>query len=171
MKIETLLWLLPIVFMFHDFEEIIMMKAWLDKNADKVASQFPFISKLLFKQKNLSTAAFALEVAEEFIIISIITFFAVEWDLYSLWTGLLLVFFIHLILHVVQFIVYRKYVPVIITSILSIPYCIYAIISISGYVNWTTVLFLSPILLVAVILNLRFCFWLGEKFQKILEPH
>lgn len=171
MKIETLLWLLPIVFMFHDFEEIIMMKAWLDKNADKVASRFPFISKLLFKHKNLSTAAFALEVAEEFIIISTITFLAVEWESYTLWAGLLLVFFIHLLMHVGQFVAYRKYVPVLVTSILSIPYCIFAIISISGYVNWTTVLFLSPILLVAVILNLRFCFWLGEKYQKILEPH
>jgi hypothetical protein len=32
MKIETLMWLLPIIFMFHDFEEIIMMKIWLKKN-------------------------------------------------------------------------------------------------------------------------------------------
>lgn len=171
MKTETLLWLLPIIFMFHDFEEIIMMKAWLGKNADEAASRFPFLSKLLSKQKKLSTAAFALEVAEEFILISIITFFAVEQELHALWTGLLLVFFLHLIMHVGQFVVYRKYVPVIITSILSIPYCIYALAFISGYVNWASVLFLSLILLVAAILNLRFCFWLGGKFQKIMDEH
>ena len=33
MKIETILYLLPLVFMLHDFEEIVMMKSWLARNA------------------------------------------------------------------------------------------------------------------------------------------
>jgi len=33
-KYNTIIWLLPIVFMIHDFEEIIFFKPWIIKNKD-----------------------------------------------------------------------------------------------------------------------------------------
>ncbi len=36
MAIHTLIWLFPIAFMFHDFEEIILGEPWLRKNAGEI---------------------------------------------------------------------------------------------------------------------------------------
>ena len=43
------LYLLPIVFMIHEFEEIIMLPTWLDKNKAMLYMRFPFM-----KDKGLS---------------------------------------------------------------------------------------------------------------------
>ena len=40
-KIETLMWSLPIVFMFHDFEKIIMFKPWINENRASLTKLFP----------------------------------------------------------------------------------------------------------------------------------
>jgi hypothetical protein len=40
-KLETLMWLLPIVFMFHDFEEIIMFKPWMNANYAALEKRLP----------------------------------------------------------------------------------------------------------------------------------
>jgi hypothetical protein len=40
-KIETLMWSLPIVFMFHDFEKIIMFKPWINENRVSLTKHFP----------------------------------------------------------------------------------------------------------------------------------
>ena len=62
------LYLLPIVFMIHKFEEIIMLPTWLDKNKAMLYMRFPFMKD---KVDSLSNApVFALTVLEEFIIIS-----------------------------------------------------------------------------------------------------
>ena len=37
------LYLLPIVFMIHEFEEIIMLPTWLDKNKAMLYMRFPFM--------------------------------------------------------------------------------------------------------------------------------
>jgi len=42
---STIIWLLPIVFMIHDFEEIIFFKSWMNKNKDYLIEKFPKISK------------------------------------------------------------------------------------------------------------------------------
>jgi hypothetical protein len=57
--------LFPLIFMFHDFEEIIFMKSWLVKNSDYLQNRFPVFSKQILKLNGISTSAFALGVAEE----------------------------------------------------------------------------------------------------------
>ena len=74
MDLKFLVSIFPIVFMFHDFEEIIFFKTWLTKNKDLLQKKFPAVSKRILPHINkLSTAAFSLAVAEEFILLSIIT--------------------------------------------------------------------------------------------------
>ena len=43
------------------------------------------------------------------------------------WYWILTAFSIHLIIHFLQFVIWKKYIPAIITTILCIPYCIFAI--------------------------------------------
>jgi len=142
MKIETLMWLLPIAFMIHDFEEIIMMKPWAAKNSVEIQRRFPSLaSRVLPHLERLSTSSFALAVAEEFILLSTVTYFAVEYELYAVWAGVLLAFFIHLLVHIMQFFLYWKYIPVIITSVIISLYCVFALyfLNLYNYVSWPDV--------------------------------
>jgi hypothetical protein len=129
MKTETIMWLFPIVFMIHDFEEIVMFKPWIAKNASDLKRRFPRLAaRMLPHMEGLSTSAFALAVAVMFLIVSTTTLIAIEFDLYALWAGALIGYFIHLIIHIGQFLVFRRYVPVVITSIITAPYCVWAVI-------------------------------------------
>jgi uncharacterized membrane protein YagU involved in acid resistance len=76
--------------------------------------------------RRLSVSAFALAVAEEFVLLVVFTFIAVEFELYNFWAGLLIGFFIHLIVHIVQFLVLRKYIPFTFTTI---PAALFSIIA------------------------------------------
>ncbi|MFN8433547.1 MAG: HXXEE domain-containing protein [Anaerolineales bacterium] len=129
MDIKLLIALLPLVFMIHDFEEIIMFKPWLTKNRDEIKRRFPRIDRTLSKHHDhLSTSAFALAVLNEFIIISVITYASLYFGSYHWWFGAFMAFSLHVIIHIIQWVIYGKYVPVVITSFLALPYCIYTFI-------------------------------------------
>ena len=58
-------WLFPIIFMFHDMEEIIGFKFFLRQNEAELQKRFPFF---LRRYENFSTEGFALAVYEELIL-------------------------------------------------------------------------------------------------------
>lgn len=126
--LEYIVYLLPVVFMFHDFEEIIFFKPWFENNERWLKDKYSFIPQSLFSHfEKLSTAGFALMVAEEFIVISAVTFYSVISGNYYWWMGLFIAFFIHLVMHIAQWLVVCRYIPTIITSFLCLPYCIYGL--------------------------------------------
>lgn len=172
MKVETVMWLLPIAFMIHDFEEIIMMRPWLAKNSVEIQRRFPSLAaRMMPHLEKLSTSSFALAVAEEFILLSVITYFAVEHELYSVWSGVLLAFFIHLLVHITQFVLYRKYVPVIVTSLITGLYCIFALYFLNLHLrlNWPNVFIWTAISTVVLIINLVFVHSLAVQFEQWLN--
>ena len=127
-KIQVIIWLFPILFIFHDFEEIIFIQVWISKNRRYLCEKLPRLSKKLLPHfDNITTSSFALGVAEEFILISIITAISYLMNWYSLWLGLFIAFTLHLAVHCFQALIIRKYVPAIVTSIICLPICIYII--------------------------------------------
>jgi hypothetical protein len=133
MKTETVMWLFPIIFMIHDFEEVVMFKPWVTKNAGFIKKRFPRLAaRMLPHMESLSTSSFALAVAGMFLIVSAVTLISVELDLYYLWAAAVIGYFIHLVVHVTQFLVVRRYVPVVITSLVTAPYCIWALVVVNG---------------------------------------
>jgi len=168
-KYRLIIWLLPIVFMIHDFEEIICFKPWISKNRDYLTEKFPKISKrFLARFDNLSTSAFTLAVAEEFLLLSLITVGSVLFNNYLLWLAAFMGFFVHLLVHLGQWIIMKRYIPAIWTTFMALIYCIYAlyeiisnsVFQISEIVLWTIIGFG----LVGV--NLIFAHKLAEKFDK-----
>jgi hypothetical protein len=126
MDIKFLIALLPAVFMIHDFEEIIMSSPWLDKNRDEVKRRFPRAGDILQTNHNhLSMSGYAIAVLHEFLIVAFITYASLYFESYHWWFGLFAAFSVHLVAHIAQWIIYGKYIPVILTSILALPYCIY----------------------------------------------
>ena len=169
---KTIAWLLPIIFMFHDFEEIIFFKSWMIKNREKLSERFPKLSKrFIARFENLSVRAFSVAVAEEFVLLSIITVLSVVFENYLLWLGVFMGFFIHLLMHLVQWIVFRKYIPAIYTSVISLIYCALSLNFIlkNNLFETNEIIIWTFIGLGLMILNLIFAHKLAELFDKKLR--
>jgi amino acid transporter len=134
--------------MIHDFEEIIFFKSWISRNRNYLTQKFPKISKrFLALFGNLSTPAFALAAAEEFVLLSLITVGSVLFHNYLLWLAAFMGFFVHLLVHLIQWIILKRYIPAIWTTFLALIYCIYSlyeiisnsVFQISEIVLWTII--------------------------------
>lgn len=120
---------LPVVFMLHEFEEIIMFKRWLNTNKTELQKRFPKVHIFMERQGlfRLSTEQFATAVLFEFILLSGVCFISVFYGALIGWLVVFMAYFLHLFIHIIQWIAYRKYIPTFITTILTLPYCIFMI--------------------------------------------
>lgn len=168
---DRYLWLLPLLFVFHDFEEIIGMKVWVARNGYAVSKRFPPF-KFIFNNLT-STAGFALAVAEEFVLLLIIcglTFTGIRvFDL--LWLGTFIAFTLHLVVHIGQAVVIRKYIPALATSILVLPVSIWLIADCIKTTDFSPIeiIVYSLAATVAVAANLFLAHWLARKFNEWQE--
>jgi hypothetical protein len=63
LDVQTLIWLFPIMFILHDFEEIIMVEKWIKKNSDVICEKLPRkIANRVIKQFSMSTAQFCFGI-------------------------------------------------------------------------------------------------------------
>lgn len=153
--IKVIIWLFPIIFIFHDFEEIIFMKSWVRKNRHYLSERFPKLSKRLLSHfDNITTPSFALGVAEEFILITVITVVSYVMNWYMLWVGAFIAFTLHLVIHCFQTLVVKIYVPAIITSVICLPICIYIINYMVKLYQLETVVLYSILAFVIMVINL-----------------
>ena len=160
--------LLPIIFIFHDMEEIIGF-GWFFRNNPEIFKRYPKITEAY---KDFTTAGMALAVYEEFIPffgISLLAYYFENDVLNALWFGLMLSLTAHFIVHLMQSIYIKKYVPSLITSIICLPISVVILINSSKYMNFSlmsvVIIFASIILMMA---NLKFAHWLMHRFGKQL---
>lgn len=154
-NIQVMIWLFPLLFIFHDFEEIIFMRAWISKNRSYLCERFPTLSKKLLPHfDHMTTSSFALGVAEEFIIISIITIVSYLTNWYDFWIGSFIAFTLHLFIHCFQALIVRKYIPCIVTSIICLPICMYIIKEIIQISTLNTIIFYSLLCFIIMVINL-----------------
>ena len=168
MKPEILIWVFPIVFMIHEFEEIIFMRWWVKKNKEHILSKYPKLGKQVLGQFDVfSTEAFSLIVAEEFLIVSFIVIFSAFTSNYDLYAGLILAFSIHLLTHLIQSIVLKSYTPAIITTLLTGIFCAYAFVKIlnSELLSFNRTLIFTVVLTMIVFLNLKIMYRLVRKIK------
>ena len=161
------LWMFPLLFIFHDMEEIIGLVPWIHFNETLLAQKAPTILKI---HKEMTTEGFALAVFEEFILVSSITFLAYVTQSRALelvWLGGFVAFALHLLLHVGQSLLLRKYIPALITSTICFPVSAYLITDVVHLWQVSTSEF-SLFSLVGsdiVVINLLFALWLGRKYS------
>lgn len=122
---DLIVYLLPLVFMLHEFEEIICLKPWLKRNKTWIIEKHPRLGKPLAGISGLSSAALILIVTEEFILVSLATVAAIAYQTYYFWLAVFLAFSLHVVIHIVQWLIIRRYLPVIATSFLALAYGIY----------------------------------------------
>lgn len=157
-------WIFPILFIFHDMEEIIGFIPWYKKNKEILEQNYPKISNTY---KDISTEGFAFAVFEELIFCIIICIISFLTNQYGIWLGVLIGCTLHFIVHIIQTLIIRKYIPALITSIIGLPVGFFiicrsiAILKYSLYV----ILIYSVIGIICIALNLRFAHILMKTFS------
>ena len=163
-----IVYLLPIVFIFHDFEEIIFIKPWINRNRVWLQYKYPVIAKrMLTYTDKFSTSAFAIAVFEEFIVLCIVTFTAIYFNFYVLWLAVFMAFSLHLIGHIIQWFFVRRYTPAIVTTIIVLPYSVYGfktILNMNIFTN-SEIIIWTIVGIIIMILNLLLAHKIGRIFE------
>ncbi|BBF41936.1 hypothetical protein lbkm_0616 [Lachnospiraceae bacterium KM106-2] len=115
-----LVWIFPIIYMLHDFEEIIMAEVWGSRYHDEINICFPKNQPFgLNYVHTCQTPSFASGVYIFFTIYTIISFFSVFFQNYILWIGAFIPIILHfVIIHILICLKFKHYVPGLLTSVI-----------------------------------------------------
>jgi len=115
-----LLWMLPVLFMIHEFEEMIMIEVWHDRFKEKINRLWP--QRKPFGLDHVApylTPTINIGIFIQFIPLVLICFLCAIIDNYYLWYGYIIGFIVMgTSLHVRDFIRFKGYTPGIITTVL-----------------------------------------------------
>ncbi|WP_433745883.1 HXXEE domain-containing protein [Falsibacillus pallidus] len=156
LDIKTVIWMLPIIFIFHDLEEIITIESSM------AASNHPktkFVQQALDARKKLGSTAAQLAVSAAWILlfVSFIAWTTAHGGTFLLFTAILNLFVFQAFMHVVQTIMFKGYTPGILTSlVLLIPYCFLAYYYLieNGLITWPLMFASLPVSLIFILVFL-----------------
>ena len=169
MEIYKLSFITIVLFMIHEFEEIIFIKKFIEKN--KVVKDMK--NELFVKKKESypSTETTSLMIAQEFIILSTLLFIASEFRIYEIVLSLFIVYIAHLIPHIYDALRYRKFSPGSRTSFIIFPLGILIIWNVILNEEINFVIFILCVIIIGflMILNLIFLHKISKKIDKYLQ--
>ena len=119
--------LLPLIFIFHDMEELAGF-GWFFKKNPYLFERFP---KVMNTYRGFTNEGFTLAVYEEFIPffgLSLLAYYFPCDILYGLWFGMFLALFGHFFIHIGHSVYIRKYIPCVATSIICVPISSYILV-------------------------------------------
>ena len=161
--------LLPIIFIFHDMEEIIGF-GWFFKNNPWLYDRFPKVMKPYI---GWTHEGFAAAVYEEFIPffgISLLAYYFPCEVLYGLWMGIFLSLTGHFLIHIGHSIYIRKFIPCLATSLICLPI---SIVILSKCVKIIELNFLTIISVIAgilmMIINMKIAYGVLHLVNKKIE--
>ncbi|OIK15945.1 hypothetical protein BIV60_07040 [Bacillus sp. MUM 116] len=127
-KIATIIWLFPIIFMFHGLEEIITNEGFMTKYKNKVPKTFLVNITLTMKKKlGAKSVQLSISIAWILIFISVITIMTACLlpiaANFLLFIAIFNVFFLQAFSHIGQTVIFQGYTPGVITALfIVIPY-------------------------------------------------
>ena len=167
-EIYKLSFIAIVLFMIHEFEEIIFIKKFIEKN--KVVKDMKNELFLKKKANYPSTETISLMIAEEFIILSTLLFIASEFSMYEIILSLFIVYIVHLLPHIYDALRYRKFSPGSRTSFIIFPLGILIIWNIILNKKIHLVILILCVIIIGflMILNLLFLHKISKKIDKYL---
>ncbi|WP_079504942.1 HXXEE domain-containing protein [Mesobacillus jeotgali] len=172
LNLHTLIWLFPIIFVLHDFEEIIMLEKWMAKNRGIIKKVLPErLANNVVKQFSMTTAQMSVAVLIVFLFVCSSTFMASQYANGGLlsnihyFTVVVLIFLLHVFTHVGQSILFRSITPGVITSIfLVLPYSLAMLNALFEHrvIDWDTIYFYLPFVILALPIVLA-AHWIGKR--------
>ena len=172
-----LIWLFPVAFILHDLEELLFFEPWLKKNAgvvrERVGQKLPaFLDRQLENVLKKTTAQFAIPIVLIFILTVVSSYIAAKLGNYSFFLMAGSLFFMHGFIHIGQVILMRRYIPVLITSIIIvIPYGIIVFWNLLA-ARLTTLPWLLGYFIIALIIAIPFILIMhiiGESLEKTIR--
>ena len=151
MTLTQFYFLFPALFMLHELEEII----WMPSFVKKLSAQFP--DNLILSY--YTPFAFNAIVLEQFLILMTSLYLSYQFNNYSIYASIIIAYIYHVFGHLIQTIVLRKYVPGLLTGILTSLFSLFCLknnVPINLY--WYSFITLSLILV-----NLIFSFMVLHK--------
>jgi hypothetical protein len=156
-------WILQLIFMFHDFEELVFVPYWLKDHNPKIHGH------VLFGGVNRSDIL-AAGIWEEFCMYLLLATVAYIMNSPLLVATATLPYFFHLIMHLVFVFNKRTYVPGAITAIIELPIIIvylYGLTTLTKASLWEWIIVVI-IMFVSFISNLKFIHWImAETMHKL----
>lgn len=159
--------LFPLWFMFHEMEEIIFFRHWVNKNGVRIQSRYPRISRPLLHFGKVATATFSIAVFEELLLVGIAIYVAIFQQMHCIWVILIGAFTIHLLFHLIGAIILGRYTPGSFTALLSLPYCIYAVIHFGNLFTPIQILFWTFVGLLFSGINL----WIAQRIALRIDHY
>lgn len=158
--LSSLLWLLPITFVFHDFEEILTVEKWGKERRARILGTMPeFAKKVYASSFQMSTHRFSQDVLVVYSVIVTVTVLAALFHVYILFLAALHLYFLHVFTHLGQALFLKMYTPGVVTAVFPVlPYSLYAYYRLlsEGTVNWNDMLWGLGILAVLMPVFLTF---------------
>ena len=111
MSIVQFYFLFPALFMLHELEEIV----WMPSFVKKLSAQFPDNRILSY----YTPFAFNSIVLEQFLILLLSLFLSYRYNNYTIYATIVIAYIYHVFGHLIQTLVIRKYVPGLLTGILT----------------------------------------------------
>ena len=109
-------WMLPILFILHDFEEMIFMPLWKKRYRQKLVT-----FKKSFFGSVTQGSAFAVGVLEEFVILLFISGLCQMTHNTVLYFSFVIAYTSHFMIHYIMCLQFRGYVPGVVTVTLELP--------------------------------------------------
>lgn len=103
--------LFPSLFMLHELEEIV----WMPSFVKKISIQYPNNRILTY----YTPFAFNFIVLEQFLILMTSLYLSYQFNNYNIYASIIIAYIYHVFGHLIQTIVIRKYVPGLLTGILT----------------------------------------------------
>ena len=103
--------LFPSLFMLHELEEVI----WMPSFVKKISLQIPHNKIFTF----YTPFAFNTIVMEQLLLLLITLYLSYQFNNYTIYTTIVIAYIYHVVGHLIQTIVLRKYVPGLLTGILT----------------------------------------------------
>lgn len=150
MTLTQFYFLFPALFMLHELEEIIWMPAFVKK----LSAQFPDNRFLSY----YNPFVFDSIVFEQFLILLLLLFLSYQFSNYTIYATIVIAYIYHVFGHLIQTIVLRKYVPGLLTGILTSWFSIISLkneipIDLYSYSLFTFLLILLNLILSFIILH------------------
>ena len=116
MSILFNVWMLPILFILHDFEEMIFMPLWKKRYHQKLLTfKKPFFGSVT------QGSAFAVGVLEEFVILLFVSGLCQMTHNTVLYFSFVIAYTSHFMIHYIMCLQFRGYVPGVVTVTLELP--------------------------------------------------
>ena len=154
MSIVQFYFVFPSLFMLHELEEIV----WMPSFVKKISIHYPNNRILSY----YTPFAFNAIVLEQFLILMTSLYLSYQFNNYSIYASIIIAYIYHVLGHLIQTVVIRKYVPGLLTGILTSLFSLYYLnpnipIELFGY---------SLLTLLVIILNLVLSFVVLHKMSR-----